>query len=39
MGRVSASSSILIDAAPATVLDAIADYQGVRPKILSPQYS
>ena len=39
MGRVSASSSILIDEAPATVLDAIADYQGVRPKILAPQYS
>lgn len=39
MGRVSASSSILIDAAPATVLDAVADYQGVRPKILSPHYS
>jgi hypothetical protein len=39
MGRVSASSSILIDAAPATVLDAVADYQGVRPKILSRHYS
>lgn len=39
MGRVSASSSILIDAPPATVLDAVADYQGVRPKILSPHYS
>ena len=39
MGRVSASSSILIDAAPDTVLDAVADYQGVRPKILSPHYS
>ena len=39
MGQVSASSSILIDAAPAKVLDAVADYQSVRPKILSPQYS
>ena len=39
MGRVSASSSILIDAAPDTVLDAVADYQGVRPEILSPHYS
>ncbi len=39
MGQVSASSSILIDAAPATVLDAVADYQSVRPKILSSQYS
>ncbi|GAY14109.1 SRPBCC family protein [Mycobacterium sp. shizuoka-1] len=39
MGQVSAASSILIDADPATVLAAIADYQGVRPKILSSQYS
>ena len=39
MGNVSASSTVLIDADPATVLDAVADYQGVRPKILSPQYS
>ena len=39
MGRVSASSTILINAAPATVLDAVADYRGVRPKILSPHYS
>lgn len=39
MGQVSASSSILIDAEPATVLDAIADYRTVRPKILAPQYS
>ena len=39
MGQVSAASTILIDADPATVLDAIADYQTVRPKILSPQYS
>ena len=39
MGQVSAASTILLDAAPATVLDAVADYESVRPKILSPQYS
>ncbi len=39
MGQVSASSSILIDAAPATVLDAIADYRDIRPQVLSPHYS
>lgn len=39
MGQVSAASTIVIDADPAAVLDAIADYQNVRPKILSPQYS
>lgn len=39
MGQVSASSTILIDAEPATVLAAVADYKTVRPKILSPQYS
>ncbi|QNI08969.1 SRPBCC family protein [Mycobacterium kubicae] len=39
MGQVSAASTILIDADPAAVLDAVADYQTVRPKILSPQYS
>ena len=39
MGQVSAASTILIDAEPAKVLDAVADYQGVRPRILSPQYS
>lgn len=39
MGQVSASSSILIDAEPAKVLAAVADYATVRPKILSPQYS
>lgn len=38
MGNVSAASTVLIDAEPAAVLDAIADYQGVRPKILSPHY-
>ncbi len=39
MGQVSASSTILIDAEPATVLAAVADYATVRPKILSPHYS
>ena len=39
MGQVSAASTVLIDAEPASVLDAIADYKGVRPRILSPQYS
>ncbi len=39
MAQVSSSSSILIDAEPAKVLDAIADYQQVRPRILSPHYS
>lgn len=39
MGQVSASSTVLIDATPETVLAAVADYQTVRPKILSPQYS
>jgi len=39
MGQVKAASTVLIDAEPAKVLDAVADYQNVRPKILSPQYS
>ncbi|MHA7650014.1 SRPBCC family protein [Mycobacterium sp. ML4] len=39
MGQVKASSTVLIEAEPAKVLDAVADYQTVRPKILSPQYS
>lgn len=39
MAQVSASSSILIGAEPTVVLDAVADYQAVRPKILSPHYS
>ena len=39
MAQVSASSSILIDAEPTVVLDAVADYQTVRPKILSRHYS
>ena len=39
MGQVSASSTVLIDAAPEAVLAAVADYRGMRPKILSPHYS
>lgn len=39
MGQVKASSTVLIQAEPAKVLDAVADYRTVRPKILSPQYS
>ena len=39
MGQVSASSTVLIDGEPATVLAAISDYQSVRPKILSAHYS
>ena len=38
MGQVSAASTILINAEPKVVLDAVADYQNVRPKILSPHY-
>ncbi|MDT5110763.1 MAG: hypothetical protein QOE20_2653 [Mycobacterium sp.] len=39
MGQVSASSTVLINAEPDAVLAAVADYQTVRPKILSSQYS
>lgn len=39
MGQVSASSTVLIDAEPATVLAAVADYEAMRPKILSEHYS
>lgn len=39
MAQVTSSSTILIDADPAKVLDAIADYGQVRPRILSPHYS
>jgi hypothetical protein len=39
MGQVSAASTILINVEPAATLAAVADYQTVRPKILSPQYS
>jgi hypothetical protein len=38
MGQVSASSSVVINAAPDVVLAAVADYQTVRPKILSQHY-
>jgi hypothetical protein len=39
MAQVSASSTVLINAEPDAVLAAVADYQTVRPKILSSQYS
>jgi hypothetical protein len=39
MGQVSASSTVLIDAPPESVLAAVADYVTVRPKILSAHYS
>ena len=39
MGQISSSSTVLINAEPAKVLDAISDYKVVRPKILSPHYS
>lgn len=39
MGQVSAASTILLNVSPAQVLDALADYKDVRPKILSPHYS
>lgn len=39
MGQVSASSTVLINAAPDAVLAAVADYSTVRPKILSSHYS
>lgn len=39
MGQVSAASTILINAAPDTVLAAVADYETIRPKILPAQYS
>jgi carbon monoxide dehydrogenase subunit G len=38
MGQVSASSTVLINAEPDAVLAAVADYQTVRPKILSSHY-
>jgi hypothetical protein len=38
MGQVSAASTILINAQPQVVLDAVADYRNVRPKILSAHY-
>ncbi len=39
MGQVSAASTILINAEPEATLVAVADYQNVRPKILSSRYS
>lgn len=39
MGQVSASNTVLIEAAPESVLAAVSDYQTVRPKILSSHYS
>ena len=39
MGQVSAASTVLIDAEPEIVLSAVADYQTIRPKILSSHYS
>lgn len=39
MGQVSAASTVLINAEVTPVLAAVADYQQVRPKILSPAYS
>lgn len=38
MGQVSATSTVLINAAPDAVFAAVADYQTVRPKILSERY-
>ncbi|BEK84350.1 polyketide cyclase [Nocardia seriolae] len=38
VGQVSASSSIVVAADPKRTLDAIADYETVRPKILSAHY-
>ncbi|WP_433758209.1 SRPBCC family protein [Nocardia sp. CA-135398] len=38
MGQVSASSSIAVAADPQRALDAIADYEKVRPRILSAHY-
>lgn len=39
MGQVSAASTILINVDSGATLAAVADYQKVRPKILSAQYS
>lgn len=38
MGQVSAANTILINAEPEAVLTAVADYQNVRPKVLSAHY-
>jgi Polyketide cyclase / dehydrase and lipid transport len=39
MGQVSAASSVVVNATPEAVLAALADYERVRPKILSSHYS
>jgi hypothetical protein len=39
LAQVSAESTILINAESGATLAAVADYQTVRPRILSPQYS
>jgi Polyketide cyclase / dehydrase and lipid transport len=39
MGQVSAASTVLINAEPDAVLTAVADYETVRPEILSSHYS
>lgn len=39
MGQVSAASTVLINATPDAVLEAVSDYRTVRPKILPGQYS
>jgi carbon monoxide dehydrogenase subunit G len=39
MGQVTAASTVLINATPEAVLAAVADYENVRPKILSEHYS
>ncbi|BBZ64885.1 polyketide cyclase [Mycolicibacterium insubricum] len=39
MARVSATSTVLVNAAPDAVLAAVADYQKVRPEILTDNYS
>jgi hypothetical protein len=39
MGQVSAASTVLINAEPEAVLTAVADYETVRPEILSSHYS
>jgi hypothetical protein len=38
MGKIGAARTIWINAEPAAVLAAVADYRNVRPKILSPHY-
>ncbi|WP_299558869.1 SRPBCC family protein [uncultured Mycolicibacterium sp.] len=38
MGQVSASATVLVDAPPEQVLEAVADYRDVRPRILTGHY-